>query len=394
MRAPYKGRPLPAAAAAVGGAWGGAIVGLAEACLLTVTSGQSEEYWLFPFAVVSYGLAGVLVGVGYAVVVACVGRWNRDRLGGSSASAVFVLGAAVVRYHVLQRVFHEELVLVSPMGISVHIALIVGLGGAALMVRSVCKLLERRPRAVVVGTICLLGCLGMSVGAVLLAAPRKDALALTRSAGPGATGHPNVILIVTDTLRADAVGVFGAGPEVTPALDRLAGDGVRFLRAYAQSSWTRPSVATILTSQYPSVHGAVHKLDPLPERVTTLAQAFRAAGYWTAGFVSNINVAPVFNFQQGFEEYTYLEPDFYFLATDSATRLAIYKGLRVLHERLYGERIYVNHYYQDAAVVDGAVERWLDNQPPRPFFLLIHYMDPHDPYFEHPYNGHGVARVR
>jgi arylsulfatase A-like enzyme len=104
-------------------------------------------------------------------------------------------------------------------------------------------------------------------------------------------------------------------------------------------------------------------------------------------------VAPIFNFQQGFGEYTYLEPSFYFGASDSSTRLAIYKGLRVARERLFGSYIYFPNYYQDAVVLGRAVESWLSETPPQPFFLLVHYMDPHDPYFEIPYNGRGVARV-
>lgn len=380
-------------AAAVGGACGGAIVGLVEAGLLTVSSGPGGEYWLFPFAVASYGLGGMIIGIGFAIAATVLLRSKCDCFSPAAALALLLLGGVVARYHIIQRVFHEELVMVSPLGIAVHIGLVVGIGLVALGAMSVGRVLQRHQRGVTVGGACLVATMGVSTGAAVLAAPHKDATPVARNTAPGAAGHPNVILIVTDTLRADAVGIFGAGPKASPALDRLAAESVRFPHAYSQSSWTRPSVATILTSQYPSVHGAVHKLDPLPDGVTTLAEAFRAAGYWTAGFVSNINVAPVFNFQQGFEEYTYLEPDFYFLATDSATRLAIYKGLRVLHERFYGDRIYFNHYYQDAAVVDEAVGNWLQQGPPQPFFLLIHYMDPHDPYFEHPYNGHGIARV-
>jgi len=185
----------------------------------------------------------------------------------------------------------------------------------------------------------------------------------------------------------------GGKPGQTPALDAFAHDGVLFEQAHSQASWTRPSIATLLTSLYPSVHGAVHKMDMLPDRVTTLAEAFSQAGYWTTGVVTNINVAPIFNFQQGFGEYDYLEPDFYFWATDSATRLAIYKGLREARERIGANRIYFYNYYQDAQIVENTLEKWLDRKPPQPFFLFIHYMDPHDPYFEIPYDGRGNARA-
>jgi arylsulfatase A-like enzyme len=134
-------------------------------------------------------------------------------------------------------------------------------------------------------------------------------------------------------------------------------------------------------------------MDFLPDRAVTLAEALRAEGYFTTAFTTNINVAPVFNFQQGFDEFTYLEPSFYFWATDSSTKLAIYKGLRVGRERFLAQRMYYEHYYQDAAVLDHEVETWLASKPPQPFFLFVHYMDPHDPYFEIPYNGQGVARV-
>ena len=124
----------------------------------------------------------------------------------------------------------------------------------------------------------------------------------------------------------------------------------------------------------------------------TLAEALKARGYWTAAFTTNINVAPIFNFQQGFDEFHYLEPSFYFGASDSATKLAIYKGLRAAREKV-SSKMWVQNFYQDAAVVDEHVQAWLGCKPPEPFFLFIHYMDPHDPYFEMPYNGHGVARV-
>jgi arylsulfatase A-like enzyme len=60
---------------------------------------------------------------------------------------------------------------------------------------------------------------------------------------------------------------------------------------------------------------------------------------------------------------------------------------------LFRNYIYVSNYYQDAEVLGNAVGKWLDEKPPQPFFLLVHYMDPHDPYFEMPYNGRGIARV-
>jgi arylsulfatase A-like enzyme len=382
--------------AALGGAWAGAVVGLIEAALVTVTAASAGEYWLFPFAVISYGLLGAIVGIGYGLSAALLSAWvdgAHNAFGRAAAIALLLMGTAVARYHVVQRVFHEELVSLSPLGLAVHVGVIAGVGLCALLVLLAGRVLQRQPRRLLAAAGALIVFCGLSFAGAALASPQPADTVISRRAGAAAQGHPNVILIIADTLRADAAYGSDDAPAPMPAVQAFAKDAVRFDRAYAQSTWTRPSIATILTSLYPSQHGAMHKMDPVPEGVTTLAEALAEHGYWTAGFVSNINVAPIFNFQQGFDEYTYLAPDFYFGASDSATRLAIYKGLRVVRERLFSDRIYYYNYYQDAAVVDTAVSAWLEERPPSPFFLLVHYMDPHDPYFEIPYNGRGVARV-
>ena len=67
--------------------------------------------------------------------------------------------------------------------------------------------------------------------------------------------------------------------------------------------------------------------------------------------------------------------------------------MRLMRERFISHKKWVQNYYQDAQTVDGAALPWLDKHASRPFFTLIHYMDPHDPYFEIPYNGVAVARV-
>lgn len=380
----------------VGGAWGGTIVGLIEATLIAATSGPADEYWLFPYAVATYGLLGALIGAAVGALYAAGWRPGARRMAEATALgggfAVAGLGAFVVRYHVVQRVFHEELVNASAVGVGVN----AGVLGGCLVIGVLLGLTLRAVVARRHGLVAASGLL-LVVGAVTVAGAWATAAAageseVVRRTSAGAAGLPNIVLVIADTLRADTVAEsVTANPD--GGLRRLATDGVTFPQAYAQSSWTRPSVATIFTGLYPSQHGAIHKMTPLPDDVATLAEALRARGYWTAGFVTNINVAPIFNFQQGFDEYTYLAPSFYFWATDSATRLAIYKGLRLVRERLLRDRIYVANYYQDARVVDEAVGQWLAQRPPSPFFLVVHYMDPHDPFFAIPYDGSGVARV-
>ncbi len=379
--------------ALVAGALGGALVGLAESALVSATSGAADEYWLFAFGVATYGLFGAFLGLGAGLAWQLL-RWGRASeravLQAAVAAGVAIPALAVARYHVAQRIFKEELVTASTAGIITHLLLVAGAAvvaiAAALIVRTLYRFLGALgPLVALVTAAVVAGLIGALGGAPPKAANRPVAAADDRKA--------NIILIVADTLRADAVDKVKDRPEAKSGFGMLAEDGIVFERAYSQSSWTRPSIATILTSQYPSAHGTVHKMDFLPDAAVTMAESLRQEGYWTAAFTTNINVAPVFNFQQGFDEFRYLEPSFYFWATDSATKLASYKVLRVLHERFFSDRMYFEHYYQDAAVVDRNVEAWLGAKPPQPFFLFVHYMDPHDPYFEMPYNGRGVARV-
>jgi len=378
-------------AGGLAGALGGGLVGFGEALLVTFTSGAADEYWLFLFGVLSYGALGAALGIGVALAWQIV---RRGRAGGfelaqlGAGLAVFVPLLAVGRYHVAQRVFSEGLDFSSTSGMLAHALIFAGAAVTALLtvglVRLLCRVVGRAGPLLAFAALAASACL---IGATTGVA--RDTQGLPRHAGAAARGKPNLIVVVVDTLRADAV----EWENPNGGFAQLARDGVVFDRAYSQASWTRPSVATILTAQYPTTHGTIHKMDFLSDRVQTVAEALRDEGYWTAAFTTNINVAPIFNLNQGFAEFEYIAPSFYFGASDSATKLSIYKGLRTARERFFADRIYYEHFYQDALVVDEHVGKWLAGKPPEPFFLFVHYMDPHDPYFEMPYNGHGVARV-
>jgi arylsulfatase A-like enzyme len=205
-----------------------------------------------------------------------------------------------------------------------------------------------------------------------------------------------VLVVVVDTLRADHLPAYGYAQGRTPSLDRFAEDAVRFDFAYANASWTRPSFASILTGRYASSHGVMGKPDALPDQVVTLPEVLRDGGYRTGGFVTNFNVGPYFNFQQGFDEYTFLEPEFVLGADDSAAKLLLVQALRQGIERFRAMRgtVAPGTAYQDAETVNRHLVSYLDRARGNdPFFLFAGYMDPHDPYFPHPYDGTGYARA-
>ncbi|MXX62993.1 MAG: sulfatase [Holophagales bacterium] len=112
-----------------------------------------------------------------------------------------------------------------------------------------------------------------------------------------------MVLWIVDTLRQDRLGVYGFDRPVSPHYDALAAESTVFDAAFAQSSWTRPTVASILTGVGPARH-AVHSMNhSLAETWTTLPERLSELGYATAGFSANGNVKRELGFAQGFDEF-------------------------------------------------------------------------------------------
>ena len=175
---------------------------------------------------------------------------------------------------------------------------------------------------------------------------------ICQTRGTNQPRRPNVILISIDTLRADHLSCYGYSRKTSPRLDAFARQSVRFCKAFCQASWTLPSHMSIMTSQYPHVHGVEEGQDALPEGATTLAEVLSAKGYRTAAFVSWIYLARKFGFAQGFDEFTELLPPPHMV--DSTTQASIKA-----------------EQFTDYAV------RWLHRDHAGPFFLFLHYFDPH-----------------
>ena len=180
--------------------------------------------------------------------------------------------------------------------------------------------------------------------------------AATSPAGPSAAApaeRPNLVLYVVDTLRADHLGCYGYGRPTSPRLDEFARESVRFAEARAQSSWTKPAMATILTGLHPVTHGAERRNQGIASEARTLAERLSAAGYDTAMFTTNPTVVEKFGFGRGFDRFEYVH-------------------------QLQGRK----RRSVDSAAMHRAAAAWLDGRaaPERPFFLVVHTLDPHDPY--------------
>jgi arylsulfatase A-like enzyme len=116
-------------------------------------------------------------------------------------------------------------------------------------------------------------------------------------------GAPDVVLVVLDTLRPDALGAYGASVATSPAIDALAAQATRYETAWAPSSWTLPGTATIHTGLHPLRHGLRTFGDKLPDAQLTLAERLGAAGWATGGWSDNANFGEKNALHQGFDEF-------------------------------------------------------------------------------------------
>ncbi len=188
--------------------------------------------------------------------------------------------------------------------------------------------------------------------------PDAEAAPARSLPAPGVARGDNLLLVTLDTTRADHLGCYGDAEASTPTLDRLAAEGLRLADAVTPVPMTLPAHASLLTGLTPPAHGVrVNGGHGLAAGRTTLAEVLGEAGYRTAAFVSSFVLDPRFGLGQGFETYD---------ARLEASRAAAFDGQS---ERSAG------------AVTDAALA-WLDasRDDARPFFLWVHYYDPHDPY--------------
>ena len=184
------------------------------------------------------------------------------------------------------------------------------------------------------------GSVRLEGAAVSWRAPASAAVELPSFEGP------DVVLYVVDTLRADRLGGHGGPQGLTPFADRLAVDGVLFERATAQSSWTKPSMVSVLSGRLTTEHGVRSREPVVPAEVTSVAERFAAAGYRTGAFTTNAYLTRDAGFDRGFETF-----EFAHLDGHTVTRRAI---------------------------------DWLAVEDRRPTFLWVHTIDPHAPYEPRP----------
>ncbi|HEX2224774.1 MAG TPA: sulfatase-like hydrolase/transferase, partial [Thermoanaerobaculia bacterium] len=162
--------------------------------------------------------------------------------------------------------------------------------------------------------------------------------------GGRAPRFDNLVVVMVDTLRSDHLPSYGYERDTAPYLTRLADEGIQ-LQGYAVTSWTKPSVASLLTGLHPQRHQAISRSDRLPPEAPYLPEILAGEGMRTAAYIGNLNAGRKWGFDRGFHSF------------DQAN------GAR----KMDGSR-----------VTTRALDLARGLQPP--YFLFVHYVDPHDPY--------------
>ncbi len=158
----------------------------------------------------------------------------------------------------------------------------------------------------------------------------------------------NAIVVLVDTLRATKLHAYNPRSRVqAPAFDRFAQEAAVFEHAQAPENWTKPSVASILTSLTPMTHNTKEQSSSLPQSALMLSEVFQQAGFATGSFIANGYVSDRFGFNQGWDHYTN------YIREERNTQA----------ENVFGEAI-----------------RWIEQHRSERFFAYVHTIDPHVPY--------------
>lgn len=385
----------------------GAVAGLLAAAAL----GAAEVAWMASQGGLSDGLALLYatglygaIGAGLGAVGGMVSTWLpgigpvagwRDRPAALAASVGAVTALAPLMLFVLLYLVNKDVFAEQGVPLTGKLAIVGTVAAVAVLELFAVRRLRAAmtDRSALIANFVAFDTLVMLGVVVLFSVPSsadrgREGFGISRPAPASMADKPNVLMIVVDTLRADALGTYGKAGNPTPAIDALAADSVVFEQHVAAASWTRSSFASLFTSRIPSSHVADKKASRLADEVVMLSEVLQEAGVKTGNLANNINVTGSFNFDQGYDAFVYEAPAYPFGATESVFGLTLYKVVHKLHERIGGKLGLakdVTTFYQPAEVVFDDALAFIEGSQDARWYLGLHLMEPHDPYFDHPY---------
>jgi arylsulfatase A-like enzyme len=361
-------------------AWAGLVGGLAEAGIVAIKKYGFHQYvfrgldfvWMTPVSL-------ALICVATVSPIALLGR---SRLGKGLASLPFVLLGLLILADLV-----PQLPGVHPLAEMLVLAGIAVRGGfwAARRAGRIAQLARRTVMPLAAFTLLL----ALGLHGVL----RFQERGMFATLAPPAPGAPSVVLLILDTVGATDLSLYGYPRPTTSALDRMAAGGAVFDRAFATSSWTLESHASMFTGHRPAETGVGWRV-PFDGRFPTLAEVFRSRGYATAGFVANLEYASrASGLARGFSHFED------FPVTPEAMLLSSAIGHR-LSSLVVRKSLGLTHVpsRKDARRLREDIVGWLNRQDAaRPVFVFANYWDAHSPYlrsapFDTAFVGRSIPR--
>jgi arylsulfatase A-like enzyme len=316
--------------------------------------------------------ASTVTAIGVALVVGIAVGGGRRLLGGAPEPARAMLVPAALVVAAAGSRFVMSAVDVSPGSVG-GLAVIAGTVALAVVAATAAGRLSWIDRPA------LLACLALpaiAAGAVVTSGrPMESTLPPLPASGP-----PDVLVVVLDTLRADHVPAATDSPFPTPTLARLSREGVRLTSMTSTSCWTLPAHASLFTGLSPLAHGAGWERGGLREGIPTLAGRMRDAGWRTAGFSANPWVSRELGLDRGFE--TFVEAD----ASRAPRPPWPVRFFPALFARAEGALLFED---KRGRQLTSELLRWLSRGDSRPAFAFVNLLEPHLPY-DPPSRYHGA----
>lgn len=199
----------------------------------------------------------------------------------------------------------------------------------------------------------------------------------------GVTIKKNVILVTIDCLRADHLSCYGYGRKTSPFIDFLSAKGMRFENAFANGPFTSASFLSILASAYPL---EFKNQLPLPQNAILMSEVLQKEGIRTVTIHSNPYLSAFYGYNRGwsyFQDFLLSNPNIN-LKKRSGFRHLIRKYLpKTISKLYYLPEVFLGFTksYENAGTITKCDISWLNKNRDFPFFLWLHYMDLHEPYW-------------
>jgi arylsulfatase A-like enzyme len=184
-----------------------------------------------------------------------------------------------------------------------------------------------------------------------------------------------IILYVMDSLRADFLSCYGYEKETSPHIDEMAQESVLFTNAFAQSTWTRASGASLLSSTYPSVHHLCTVRDALPVSIPILSEELKAGGFKTIALTTMGNISPFFGFGRGFNHFIEIYKER--TVTEKRQKIKFKRVVGGRHFRAEGEDMPI----VNSEDINHFLLPFLEENKGGNIFVFVWSLDTHDPYF-------------